>query len=48
MSGAAPARPFTIWTHISSVQTDGSVRTSDGTYTVASGEIVSANITQTS
>jgi hypothetical protein len=48
MSSAAPARLFTIWTHISAVQTDGSVRTYDGTYTVANGEIVSANITQTS
>jgi hypothetical protein len=38
----------TVWTHISAVQTDGSVRTYDGTYAVANGEIVSANITQTS
>jgi hypothetical protein len=38
----------TVWTHISATQTDGTVRTYDGTYTVANGVIVSASITQTS
>lgn len=38
----------TVWTHISALQTDGPVKTYDGTYTVANGVVVSANITQTS
>jgi hypothetical protein len=38
----------TVWTHISAVQTDGSVRTYDGTYTVAGGVIVSAHMSRTS
>jgi hypothetical protein len=37
----------TVWTHLSAVQTDGSVKTYDGTYTVSSGVIVSANMVQT-
>jgi hypothetical protein len=38
----------TVWADISATQTDGSIRTYTGTYTVANGVIVSANITQTS
>jgi hypothetical protein len=38
----------TVWADISAVQTDGTVKTYDGTYTVANGVIVSANMTQTS
>jgi hypothetical protein len=38
----------TVWTSISAVQSDGSLRTYTGTYTVATGHIVSAHITQTS
>ena len=38
----------TVWADISATQTDGSIRTYSGTYTVANGVIVSANITQTS
>jgi hypothetical protein len=38
----------TVWADISAAQTDGSLRTYSGTYTVANGVIVSANITQTS
>ena len=38
----------TVWADISATQTDGSIRTYSGTYTVANGAIVSANITQTS
>ena len=38
----------TVWTHISAIQTDGTVKTYDGTYTVANGVIVSASMTQTS
>ena len=34
--------------HLSATQLDGSVRTYDGTYTVANGVIASAHITQTS
>ena len=34
--------------HLSATQLDGSVRTYDGTYTVANGVISSAHITQTS
>ena len=38
----------TVWTHLSAAQTDGTVKTYDGTYTVAGGVIVSAHMTQTS
>jgi len=38
----------TVWADISALQTDGTTRTYSGTYTVANGVIVSANITQTS
>jgi hypothetical protein len=38
----------TVWADISAVQTDGTTRTYSGTYTVANGAIISANITQTS
>jgi len=38
----------TVWTHLSAVQTDGTVKTYDGTYTVAGGVIVYAHMTQTS
>ena len=38
----------TVWADISATQTDGSIRTYSGTYTVANSVIVSANITQTS
>jgi hypothetical protein len=38
----------TVWADISATQTDGSVRTYSGTYTVSNGVIVSANISQTS
>ena len=38
----------TVWADISATQTDGSVRTYSGTYTVSNGAIVSANISQTS
>jgi hypothetical protein len=38
----------TVWTHLSAAQTDGRVKTYDGTYTVAGGVIVSAHMTQTS
>ena len=38
----------TVWVNIAATQTDGSVRTYYGTYTVANGAIVSANITRTS
>lgn len=38
----------TVWTHLSATQTDGTVKTYDGTYTVAGGVIVSAHMTQTS
>jgi len=38
----------TVWADISATQTDGSIRTYSGTYTVANGVIVLANITQTS
>jgi len=38
----------TVWANITATQTDGSVRTYYGTYTVANGVIVSAHITQTS
>lgn len=38
----------TVWAHISALQTDGTTRTYRGTYTVANGVIISANITQTS
>ena len=38
----------TVWADISALQTDGTTRTYNGTYTVANGVIVSANITQTS
>jgi hypothetical protein len=48
VTGYGTWRDGTVWTHISAVQTDGSVRTYDGSYTAANGEIVSANITQTS
>ena len=36
-----------VWTHLSAVQTDGSVKTYDGTYTVSNGVIVSADMVQT-
>ncbi len=38
----------TVWADISATQTDGSIRTYSGTYTVANSVIVSANIIQTS
>ena len=38
----------TVWADISALQTDGTTRTYSGTYTVANGVIISANITQTS
>jgi len=38
----------TVWADISALQTDGTTRTYSGTYTVAGGVIVSADITQTS
>jgi hypothetical protein len=38
----------TVWTHISAVQDDGSVRTYDGTYSVSGGVIVSAQMSRTS
>ena len=38
----------TAWADISALQTDGTTRTYSGTYTVAGGVIVSADITQTS
>jgi hypothetical protein len=38
----------TVWANITATQTDGSVRTYYGTYTVSNGVIVSAHITQTS
>jgi hypothetical protein len=38
----------TVWADISALQTDGATRTYSGTYTVARGVIVSADITQTS
>ena len=38
----------TVWADISALQTDGTTRTYSGTYTVANGVIVSANISQTS
>jgi hypothetical protein len=38
----------TVWANITATQTDGSVRTYYGTYTVANGVIVSAHIAQTS
>jgi len=38
----------TVWTHLSAAQTNGTVKTYDGTYTVAGGVIVSAHMTQTS
>ena len=37
-----------VWTTISAVQSDGSVRTYSGTYTVTGGVITSADIAQTS
>jgi hypothetical protein len=37
-----------VWTTISAVQDDGTVRTYSGTYTVENGVIVSASLTQTS
>lgn len=38
----------TVWANITSVHTDGSVQTFYGTYTVSDGEIVGADISQTS
>jgi hypothetical protein len=38
----------TVWTTLTAGQTDGSVRTYSGTYTVSNGVIVSASISQTS
>jgi hypothetical protein len=38
----------TLWANITATQTDGSVKTYHGTYTVSGGQIVSANIDQTS
>jgi len=44
----APGNPQLTNGVAAATQTDGSIRTYSGTYTVASGVIVSANITQTS
>ena len=41
-------RDVDVWAHLPATQLDGSVRTYDGTYTVANGVIASAHITKTS
>ena len=48
VTGSGTWSDGTVWTDISAVQLDWSVRTYHGTYTVSGGVIASANITRTS
>lgn len=48
VSASGTSNDGTLWANITATQTDGSVKTYHGTYTVSGGQIVSANIDQTS